>query len=225
VLITSTRSGEGKSRTAANLATVVAMAGTRVVLVDADMRRPTQHRVFRRPLEAGMTDMLLSMAQSEGFNFNGHHATSLPGLSLITAGTIPPNPAELLVSGHTQTLLHAVESVCELMVVDSPPVEAVSDALALARTVSATVLVIEAGRTNATQAKRSIDALNSVGANVIGVVLNKSRQRDMRGYYRYYYSYRYMSAAGGARRPRSEKKSAATAPVAWQPIAEPLNKQ
>jgi capsular exopolysaccharide synthesis family protein len=170
-----------------------------------------------------MTDMLLSMARSETFNFNGHHATSMPGLSLITAGTLPPNPAELLVSAHAKTLLHAVEKTCDLMVIDSPPVEAVSDALAIACTVSATVLVIEAARTNATQAKRAIDALNGVGANVIGVVLNKSRQRDMRGYYRYYYSYRY-SGAGGAT-PASDKKSETAVPTQWQPMAEPLRRQ
>jgi Mrp family chromosome partitioning ATPase len=109
------------------------------------------------------------------------------------------------------------------MVIDSPPVEAVSDALALAGTVSATVLVIEAGRTNAIQAKRAIEALNGVGANVIGVVLNKSRQRDMRGYYRYYYSYRYTPTAGTP--PRPETKADKTAPAAWEPIAEPSSRQ
>jgi non-specific protein-tyrosine kinase len=218
VLITSTRSGEGKSRTAANLASVVAMGGSRVALVDADMRRPTQHRVFRHPLENGMTDMLLGMARSEAISLNGHHATSMPGLSLITAGTIPPNPAELLISAHAKALLHAVESGCDLMVIDSPPVEAVTDALSLAPIVSATVLVIEAGRTNSAQAKRAIDALKNVGGNVIGVVLNKSRQRDMRGYYRYYYSYRATPPKDGKAGPQTTQVPPAPG---WQPVAEP----
>jgi capsular exopolysaccharide synthesis family protein len=221
VLITSTRSGEGKSRTAANLASVLAMGGSRVVLVDADMRRPTQHRVFRRPLEYGMTDMLLSMARSEGLSLNGHHATSMPGLSLITAGTIPPNPAELLISAHTKTLLHAIESNCDLMVIDSPPVDAVSDALSLAPTVSATVLVIEAGHINAMQAARAIAALRGVGANVVGVVLNKARQRDIRGYYRYYYSYQHTPSQGA--KPR--KASPPREPVgSWEPVTEPASR-
>ena len=117
---------------------------------------------------------------------NGAHVTSHAGLSLITSGTIPPNPSELLSSKRSMVLLRSLETSFDMVVIDTPPVDAAPDALSLAAEASGTVVVVEAGRTNAAQAAAVVDALNNVGANVLGVVLNKARERRGKDYYYYY---------------------------------------
>ena len=186
VVITSARSGEGKTQTAANLAVALASADQRIVLVDADMRRPDMHRIFSRPLQGGMSELIMSVRPGEKLSLRSARATSQPNLTLITAGTIPPNPSELLASRRAALLLHGLEGAFDLVVVDTPPIDAVPDALNLAAEASATVVVVDAGRTNATQAAATIEALRSVGANVIGVVLNRVREPRKPDYYYYY---------------------------------------
>ncbi|GAC1513632.1 MAG: hypothetical protein NVS2B16_18940 [Chloroflexota bacterium] len=188
VVVTSVRAGEGKSRTSANLAVALAASEKRVLLVDGDMRRPSQHRLFAQPMDYGVSDMLLATATHEGLILNGEHATRYPNLSLITCGTIPPNPSELLASSRAKALLRAFESQYDMVVVDTPPADVVGDALSLAANASATVVVIEAGKTNATEATRVIESIEKVGAKVVGVVLNKARERDLGAYY--YYGYK-----------------------------------
>ena len=186
VVITSARSGEGKTQTAANLAVALASADQRIVLVDADMRRPDMHRIFSRPLQGGMSELIMSVRPGENLSLRSARATSQPNLTLITAGTIPPNPSELLASRRAALLLHGLESAFDLVVVDTPPIDAVPDALNLAAEASATVVVVDAGRTNATQAQATIETLRSVGANVIGVVLNRAKEPRKPDYYYYY---------------------------------------
>ncbi|MBV8195409.1 MAG: polysaccharide biosynthesis tyrosine autokinase [Candidatus Dormibacteraeota bacterium] len=186
VVVTSARLGEGKSRTAANLAGVVAAAGTRVLLVDADMRHPTQHQLFQRSRHIGLSELLLSSAGGNPPNLNGQLNTGHPNLSLLTSGTIPPNPAELLASRAAESALHHIESLYELVIIDTPPVDAVTDALSLAAHASATVVVVESGSSDARHLLRTVERLREVGANVIGVVLNKSRRIPEHRYYEYY---------------------------------------
>jgi non-specific protein-tyrosine kinase len=186
IAITSVRSGEGKSQTAANLAVSLASTEKRVLLIDGDMRRPSLHRVFNRPLFGGMSELILAVQPGERLALNGAHATSHNNLTLITSGTIPPNPSELLSSTRSALLLRALESQFDVTVIDTPPIDAVSDALTLAAEASGTVLVLEAGRTNVADATKTLDALRSVGAQVLGVVLNKARERRDADYYYYY---------------------------------------
>jgi succinoglycan biosynthesis transport protein ExoP len=186
VVITSVRAAEGKSRTAANLAVAMASSDKRILLLDADMRRPSQHRLFRRSLENGFSDMILASATPSQPSVNGSHATDYWGLSLLPCGTIPPNPSELLASRRAVALMRAFEHDHDLVIVDTPPADAVTDPLVVAANTSAAILVVEAGRTNAVQASQVIDSLRNVGATVVGVVLNKATGRSMSRYYYYY---------------------------------------
>lgn len=188
VVVTSARAGEGKSRTAANLAVALASSDQRVLLMDCDLRRPVLHRLFGRPPDFGLTDMLVSTNPAAEVGMNGEHATRYPNLALLTSGTIPPNPSELLASKRTQALLQTFQRQYDVLVIDTPPADVFGDAASLAAGVSAVMVVIEAGRTNVHQAERVIASIRKVGGTVVGVVLNKARQRDLGAYY--YYGYK-----------------------------------
>jgi succinoglycan biosynthesis transport protein ExoP len=191
VVITSVAAGEGKSRTAANIAAVMAAAGQNVLLVDADMRRPTQHRLFGRLLGDGLSELLLLSAHGTPPNIDGRFSTGTPNLSILPAGTIPPNPSELLASKYTSGVMRYLENTFELVVFDTPPTALVTDALSLASLATATVIVVEPGKSNARAVGAAVESLRSVGAHVVGVVLNKAQDREMRGYAEYYGGYGY----------------------------------
>jgi capsular exopolysaccharide synthesis family protein len=147
--------------------------------------------------------MIMDVQRGRMPELNGAQATPQPNLSLITSGVIPANPSELLASKKALTLLRSLEAGTDLVVLDTPPVEAVPDALSLAAEASGTIVVIEAGKTNATQAAATIGQLRKVGANVLGVVLNKARERRGPDYY-YYYEYTAAAeraSAGSQRQP------------------------
>jgi succinoglycan biosynthesis transport protein ExoP len=212
VVITSVRAGEGKTRTSANLAGVMAAAGERVLLVDADLRRPMQHRLFGEPLKHGTSELLLQVARASSEVTNGWRPTKFANLSLLSAGMIPPNPSELLASKTTTAVFRGLEKHFDLVVVDTPPAQLVTDALSVAASASATILVIEAGSTDAQQASHTIESLRAVGANVVGVVLNKARRRSLAAYSYYYYE------GDAARADADEEPDDSVA--AWQPIGE-----
>jgi capsular exopolysaccharide synthesis family protein len=216
VLVTSTRVGEGKTRTAANLAGVIAAAGQRTLLIDADMRRAAQHGFFPRTPAPGLSDLLLLSGREEVERLDQRYRTDHINLWLLPSGTRPPNPSELVASRHTAPLLRSLERQFEITVVDSPPVELVTDSLSLAASASATVLVIEAGRTNARDARQAVERLRSVGANVIGVVLNKTRRRDMAAY-QYAYYYAYVPVKNGSDAPVAPQEGDV---ASWQPLSE-----
>jgi tyrosine-protein kinase len=188
ILITSVRSGEGKTCTAANLAVALANSEKRVLLIDADMRRPDQHRLFGKKLDHGMSELILETSAKSIPSVNGLHGTTFPNLSLLTSGTIPPNPSELLASNRAHLLLERLAEEHDLLVIDTPPAGMVTDALTVAAAATVTVMVVEAGKTNAVHAAATIESLRAVGANVVGVVLNKARDRSLSGYY-YRYGY------------------------------------
>ena len=188
VVVTSVHPGEGKTRTAANLAVALAGAEKEVLLIDADMRKPSQHKVFDKPLYPGFSDVLIASAQAGTPVAPAIHTTKFPGLGVMTCGTIPPNPSELLASRRSVGVLRALESQHDIVVIDTPPAEALTDAVSAAANASATILVVEAGRTNATEAATAIAALRKVGAKVVGVVINKAREKDVGAYYYYDYS-------------------------------------
>jgi capsular exopolysaccharide synthesis family protein len=188
IAITSVRAGEGKTSTAANLAVALANSEKRVLLIDADLRKPDQHRLFNKSLDGGFTELIVSQFAGAP-SLNGVYTTDFANLSLITCGTIPPNPAELLASKRAHVLLRALAEQRDVIVIDTPPAGVVTDPLSLAADASATILVVEVGKTNAAEASNVIDALRGVGANVVGVVLNKAPKRRGRGYsYTYGYS-------------------------------------
>jgi polysaccharide biosynthesis transport protein len=194
LVITSASPGEGKSLLAANLAIIFAQAGKRVVLVDADMRQPTQHTLFELRNEVGLTSVLLP----GGNTVLDALQSVAPNLQLLPSGPIPPNPAEMLGSHRMQELIGQLRSEADLVIFDTPPVMVVTDPTILATHADGALLVIDAGRTLRGEAKHSTEALKAVGAHLLGIVLNRYGSRT-RGGYAYYYS----ADRTRSRRPRT----------------------
>ncbi len=196
IVVTSARPGEGKTRTASNLAVSLASSEKTVLLVDADMHRPNQHRIFNKPITQGLSEMLLLAAPTGHPVLNGRHETSYANLSILTSGVLPPNPSELLASQRTKLLIHGLEKQRDILIVDTPPAHALTDALSVAAHSSGVILVVESGKTNADQALAVIESLRNVGARVLGVVLNKAKDRQLASYY--YYEQATTQAAAAA---------------------------
>lgn len=189
LMVTSSSPGEGKSTTSSNLAVIMAQTGKRVVVVDADLRRPVLHKVFQVSNNQGLTTALLDSQTP----VNRHlQDTNVPGLRIMASGPLPPNPAELLNSQRMSQVLDALKLETDLLIVDSPPVLTVADASILAPQMDGCVLVVEVGATRRDALIESKERLLKTGAHLFGVVMNRSQPgRD--GYYRYYYDARYYS--------------------------------
>ncbi len=188
IAVTSSLPAEGKSTTVANLAVTLAHAGRRVIVVDADLRRPMLHRVFSVPNQQGLTRLLLAEGQPVGAFLQ---ATSIAGLQVLPAGAPPPNPAEMLASPRMERVVADLVGQADIVLFDTPPVSAVADPLILAGRVDGTVLVVDAGKTRAEAVRRSCEALAKSGTRLVGGVLNKLSERS--SYYRYYYTHGYAS--------------------------------
>lgn len=183
LMVTSPNPEEGKSISTANLAVVLAQAGKRVVLVDADLRRPVQHHVFELNNQTGLTTILLDANISLS---DVMQDTAVENLKVITSGPIPPNPSELLGSKRMGYLIDALKQQAELVIFDSPPVMAVSDASVLASRLDGALLVVDAGHTRRAKLRRSKENLDAVGASILGVVINRIHQQEQE--YIYYYA-------------------------------------
>ena len=182
VLITSASPGEGKSTTAANLAVTCTQSGMNVCLVDADLRRPTLHKSFRVKNWCGLTTALIGEGGLEAALQPG----GLDGLTLLTSGPLPPNPAEMLGSGRMVELLAELERRFDLVIVDTPPVLAVTDAAVLASRMDGVLLVVRSGQVPRQQVAQARDALAAVQARLLGVVLGAVKPEKKADYY---YSY------------------------------------
>lgn len=205
VLITSPGPKEGKTTTLANLGVVVAQAGRRTILVDTDLRRPTLHQFFALPRGPGLTDLLL---QDDPDIEGALLQTEVEGLEVLPSGPIPPNPSELLGSQRMTHLIESLKERAEMVLFDSPPVLAVTDATLLATKVAGVLLVVEAGTTRSETGRRAKEALTKVEANILGVVLN--RQKAGRSDYYYYYYYATDERGEGRKRKRSKGEQKVT---------------
>ncbi|HEX8219057.1 MAG TPA: polysaccharide biosynthesis tyrosine autokinase [Chloroflexia bacterium] len=194
IAVTSAGPGEGKSFTASNLAVVMAQAGKRVVLVDADLRKPTLHQLFKLPNTRGLTNLIVN--EPLELEDVAQPIAELPNLSVITSGPLPPNPSELLDSHRVQELMSRLVEKTDMVVYDTPPAGVVSDALILCTRVDAALLVIGASTTRRDVIARVVQSLQKVGVTHVLPVLNRIKSRDMKGYY-YYNSY-YASDASDA---------------------------
>lgn len=181
MLVTSAGPGEGKSTTLANLAITMAQTGQQVLIVDCDLRKPSQHRMFRLPQAPGLTSLLVEGQYPADMHIR---PTQVPNLSLLPSGPLPPNPAELLQSRHMERVLEALKARADVLLFDTPPLIAVTDAAVLATKVDGTLLVIKAGHTRREMVKSAKDLLERVHARVLGVVLNNV---EVRGDFYYYY--------------------------------------
>ena len=196
VLITSAGPKEGKSTTAANLAIAMAQAGQKVVLVDADLRRPVIHSIFGVKKDLGLTNYLMEAISYEQL----FKTTFLDNLFLITSGVLPPNPSELLASHKMEDTLARLRADFDLVVIDSPPVIAVTDAAVMSTKVSGTILIVSAEHTNRDAIARADSLLKSVNAKLLGALLNGVNVEGMYGSYYYYYYHHYYS------KPTKKKK-------------------
>jgi capsular exopolysaccharide synthesis family protein len=192
LMVTSANPSEGKSLTVANLAIVMAQAGLNVLVLDADLRRPVQHKTFRIAQKGGLTNLLLEIDLSANDTEilaamkRAIQPTQVEGLHLLTSGPIPPNPSELLGSAKMEMIVNVLARQYDYVVIDSPPVLAVTDAAVLSRRVEGVLLVIDAGSTRRGHLKQAAEQLEGANANLIGVVLNRLSPRSD-GYYTYYY--------------------------------------
>ncbi|MGW5887056.1 CpsD/CapB family tyrosine-protein kinase [Priestia megaterium] len=182
IVLTSTGPGEGKSTTASNLATVYAQQGLRVLLIDADLRKPTAHYTFRLENHVGLTNVLTKQSKLE----QAVQGTEVPELFLLTSGPIPPNPAELLASNNMTELLKEMKEQFDMVIFDTPPVLAVADAQILANQVEGSILVVSSGKTDKEAAIKAKELLLKANAKVLGAVLNNRKMEEGSDYYYYY---------------------------------------
>ena len=197
VAITSSGPGEGKTSVAGNLAVAAASAGRRVILVGADLRKPTLARRFGLPDGAGLTDALVNAADLTDPSKLASHLVDvgIPRLRLLPAGSIPPNPTELLASAQMSWLHEALSEMADLIVYDTPPVLPVADTLELAHHADLTFIVARAEQCHRRELQHSIERLRGVGAEVGGVVVNGvTGGRKGYGYGYGAYGYGYKSA-------------------------------
>jgi len=197
LLVTSVNPTEGKTTTVANLGTVMAQAGLSVIVVDSDLRRPALHNYFEVSKNLGLTNALLD----KNPNPDGYlQPTEVENLRLLACGPLPPNPSELLNSQRMRDLIEQLKEEADVLLFDSPPILAVTDASILANQVDGVLLVVDAGTTRREVAQRGKEQLDKVGANVLGAALNKLSHKGAGGYYYYYYYY--SSEEGEERRKK-----------------------
>jgi succinoglycan biosynthesis transport protein ExoP len=195
LLITSPSPGEGKSSVTANLGIVMAQSGRSVVLIDADLRRPNLHKILELSNRKGISTLFVQPKLSLDGSLQ---PTAVPNLYVLPAGEVPPNPSELLGSAKMFEIIGRVKDHADLVIIDTPPIMAVTDSAVLAPRVDGVILVVRPGSTNLGAAKQAVEQLRRVGANLLGVVfnevaINRSRYRYYRykGYYYHYYNTKY----------------------------------
>ena len=217
LLVTSSIPSEGKTTTSGNLAVAFAQAGRNVILLDADLRKPGIHKLFDLENAGGLTSLLRTDDVSVD---DVAQATEQERLRVVTTGPLPPNPAELLGSHRMQTILERLVAAADLVIVDSPPLQAVADAAILASITDGTLLVIDAGRTRRAAAGRGREALAKSGARVLGAALNRLSQRGHGDYVYYDYYGAYGAEAQAKRGSRAGAKPAPQAGSTPAPLAD-----
>ncbi|WP_316571702.1 CpsD/CapB family tyrosine-protein kinase [Neobacillus sp. YIM B06451] len=181
IMVTSAGPGEGKSTTAANLAVVMAQQEKNVLLVDADLRKPTVHYTFELVNQYGLTSVLAKSKSLE----QAIRSTDIPFLSVLTSGPIPPNPAELLGSKSMKEILEEAKERFDVIIFDTPPTLAVTDAQILANLCDGVLLVLYSGKSEKEQAIKTKDLLVAANGRILGVVLNQKKIKN--DSYSYYY--------------------------------------
>ncbi len=168
LVVTSASGGEGKSTTLANLGVVSAQTGRKVVLVDADLRRPSLHSTFGLDNETGLTTVMMDESSLASPPLQ---ETGIEGLLVLTSGPLPPNPADLMGSRRMEDVIAALAKEADQVLFDTPPVVAVTDAAVLATKVDGVLLVISAGKTRREQARTAVQRLEQINARLVGTVL------------------------------------------------------
>jgi capsular exopolysaccharide synthesis family protein len=195
IVLTSAVPNEGKSSTSANLAIVLAEAGRRVLLVDADLRRPRLAAYLGLEGAVGLTNVLVGQADVDDVTQPWGPA----GLDVLASGFVPPNPSELLGSAHMGDLLRELAEKYDTVLIDAPPLLPVTDAAVLAGRADGALLIVRRGKTSQSQVRTAAQALDAVDARLLGTVLNMVPTKGRSGYYYYHYGYGQRSASGTRR--------------------------
>lgn len=201
IVVTSALPGEGKSRTAANLSIVLAQAGYKTLLIDCDFRRPSQHRMFGRLSNLGLANLILKDKLEADVI---HPVAELSGLWLLPSGPIPPNPSELLGSGRMQELMAHFRQAFQYVIVDSPPVNLVTDATVVAARSDLVLLVAAYAETTIQSLRQAQVSLSHVGAHIAGAVLNKIKS-EPGGYGQPYGNYGYTRVGSGGKASKTHQ--------------------
>ena len=183
VMVTSALQGEGKSLTALNLAISLGQADKKVLLIDCDMRRPRLARLLNLNAPSGLSNTLMDLGLLEMAIINNEEH----GIDLILAGDIPPNPAELLSSGRMKKLLERAKEQYDYVIIDSPPVDLVADAVALSAFCDGVLFVVRANHSERGAVIYGMEQLQYAGANIMGFVFNGVTSKTTRGYGKYRY--------------------------------------
>lgn len=210
LVVTSAEPGEGKTTTAANLAVVMAQSGLDVLLVDTDLRRPVQHRIFEMPQSPGLSDALLQPALTA---LHFVRPTPVPNLRLLTAGSDAPNPAELLGSKRMWDLFEQLKRQSDLVIFDAPPALAVTDAQVVGRMADGALLVVDGERTRRNAVVRAAETLQQVNIPILGSVINRLNKRAMGYYYSLYQTYYSHAPEGPGPAIDLSQNGAATGPL------------
>lgn len=181
LMVTSSEPGEGKSTTAANLAVVFAQQDKKVLVVDADLRKPTMHYTFNLTNTFGLTSVLARQSSLK----DAVNETVVPNLDVLTSGPLPPNPAELIGSKSMDRFIEEANQSYDVIIFDSPPVLVVTDAQVLANKCDGTILVAYSGKTEIENAGKAKDQLLATQGKLLGVVLNGIKIQDSNQYYYY----------------------------------------
>ena len=189
LLVTSTIAGEGKSWISANLAATFAQAGKKVIILDADMRKGRQYRIFDVSPRPGLSNYLSGVTENDKEVDLADYIqeTEIENLFVIPAGNVPPNPSELLVSESMLHLLEKLKEICDIVIIDGPPTQLVTDSLILTRIADSTVIVAEGNKTKKESLRRIVDNIQKVGGKIAGVVLNKMKLSAKNYEQSYYY--------------------------------------
>ena len=183
ILITSSLPGEGKSFISSNLAVTFALNNHKVLLVDCDMRKGRLHKIFNVDNEKGLSNLLIDEIDVDVRKYI--KKTDISNLSIITMGTIPPNPSELLASARAKVIVEMLKNKFDYIIFDGTPVIGLTDSIIMASLVDKVVIVTSVGDTNVESLKNCKQSLENVGANIAGIVANKTPSSNS-SYYSYY---------------------------------------
>ncbi len=199
ITVTSARQGEGKSTVIANLAVSFANLDKKVLILDGDLRNPSVHKMFGVSNIHGVTDILLGNKEFP----ETVHCTDIKNLHVLTGGAIPPNPSEMLSSKKMKDFVESLEEYYDYIFIDAPPIGIVTDAGIISTLSDGCIFIVGSNETDIEHAKLAKEKLDSVGANILGTILNKL---ELTGTDNYYYNYYYQEQSRASRNKKRKNK-------------------